>query len=53
MEPQYMLFKLKDEFNSKYNEILLINDDLSKTEYNKVFDEIHYTVIELSIYGKT
>ena len=40
MEPQYMLFKLKDEFNSKYNEILLINDDLSKPEYNKVYDEI-------------
>ena len=40
MEPQNMLFKLKDEFDNKYNDILLINDDLSKTEYNKVYDEI-------------
>lgn len=35
-----MLFKLKDEFDNKYNEILLVNDDLSKAEYNKVYEEI-------------
>ena len=35
-----MLFKLKDEFDNKYNEILLITDDFSKAEYNKVYEEI-------------
>ena len=40
MELKYMLFKLKNEFDKKYNEILLVNDDLSSPEYNKVYDEI-------------
>jgi hypothetical protein len=41
MEPKTnMLFKLKKEFDSKYNEILQINDDLSSPEYNKVYEEI-------------
>jgi hypothetical protein len=35
-----MLFKLKNEFDRKYNEILLINDDLSSPEYNKIYKEI-------------
>jgi hypothetical protein len=35
-----MLFKLKDEFDRKYNEILLMNDDLSSPEYNKIYKEI-------------
>jgi hypothetical protein len=35
-----MLFKLKNEFDRKYKEIIQINDDLSNPEYNKVYDEI-------------
>jgi hypothetical protein len=35
-----MLFKLKNEFDRKYSEILSINDDLSSPEYNKVYNEI-------------
>jgi hypothetical protein len=35
-----MLFKLKNEFDKKYSEILSINDDLSSPEYNKVYNEI-------------
>ena len=35
-----MLFKLKNEFDNKYIEILQINDDLSSPEYNKVYEEI-------------
>ncbi|MGB7970035.1 MAG: hypothetical protein WCF28_10760 [Methanobacterium sp.] len=35
-----MLFKLKNEFDRKYKEILQINDDLSSPEYNKVYNEI-------------
>ncbi len=35
-----MLFKLKNEFDRKYKEILQINDNLSSPEYNKVYNEI-------------
>ncbi len=41
MEPKIkMLFKLKKEFDGKYDEILQINDDFSSPEYNKIYEEI-------------
>jgi hypothetical protein len=35
-----MLIKLKDEFDTKYKDILEINDDLSSKEYDELFDEL-------------
>jgi hypothetical protein len=34
------LFELKNEFYSKYNEILLIKDDPSSDHYHKLYDEL-------------
>jgi hypothetical protein len=34
------LFELKNEFYSKYNEILLIKDDPSSIRYHKLYDEL-------------
>lgn len=35
-----MLLKLKTEFDSKFDVILQINDNLSSPEYNKIYTEI-------------
>ena len=35
-----MLIKLKEEFDSKYNDILEINNDPSSKEYDELFDEL-------------
>ncbi|MBZ2164687.1 hypothetical protein [Methanobacterium spitsbergense] len=34
------LFELKNEFYSKYNEILLIKDDPSSESYHRLYDEL-------------
>ena len=34
------LFELKNEFYSKYNEILLIKDDPSSDSYHRLYDEL-------------
>ena len=35
-----MIFKLKREFDIKYNEILSIEDDPSSIKYDELFDEL-------------
>lgn len=34
------LFELKNEFYSKYNDILLIKDDPSSDTYHRLYDEL-------------
>jgi len=40
LNEQKTLFELKNEFYSKYNEILLIKDDPSSDSYHRLYDEL-------------
>ncbi|MDD3984702.1 MAG: hypothetical protein PHY59_02165 [Methanobacterium sp.] len=42
LNEQKTLFELKNEFYSKYNEILLIKDDPSSESYHRLYDELWY-----------